>query len=43
MSLSQDNPSEDLVADQKIIESADGYVVVCGEYNRCIPRKFNEL
>jgi len=31
------NPPENLVADQKIIEDADGYVVVCGEYNRSIP------
>ena len=27
------------MADQNTIESADGYIVVCGEYNRTIPRK----
>lgn len=33
----QADPPAELVADNEKIEKADGYVVVCGEYNRCIP------
>lgn len=31
------DPPAELVADNEVIKSADGYVIVCGEYNRCIP------
>ncbi|XP_003743891.1 uncharacterized protein LOC100903418 [Galendromus occidentalis] len=31
------NPSENLLTDQETIENADGFIVVCSEYNRSIP------
>jgi len=33
----RDNPPAELVADNEVVKNSDAYVIVCGEYNRCIP------